>query len=138
MSSIYAEFTKSRGRQYGSNWSIESIARILRLNAAKGFLRGVDPKLDAAYETACAARHLASHTSVIFTRDNVPWEQLGWHASLCFIGFEEYLPWDEETAEQWLAALYGEDRSRVMSHGSLSAVGQAKGVRHFMLPVARW
>jgi len=49
-----------------------------------------------------------------------------------------YLPWNDEIAERWLAALYGENRPRVRSYGSLTSVGREKGVRHFMLEVDRW
>jgi hypothetical protein len=135
---IYAEFAKARGRQYDAGWTVEAIARILRREAERGFLRGVDPKLDARYQQACSARHEGTSASVVFTRDNVPRNALGWHCSLCFIGVDCYLPWDEEAAERWLTALYGVDRPAVVAYGPQSAIGAAKGVRHFLLPVERW
>lgn len=98
----------------------------------------MDAKLDAAYQQQCAARHWGSHASVIFTRDNVPGQLLGWHASLCFVGVDEYLPWDDQTADQWLRELYGADRPHVISYGSQSTLGALKGVRHFMLEVDGW
>jgi len=126
------------GRVYGTEWSIENVAHRVRSKAVHGFLRGVDLREDALYRRKCSARHVPSRCSVIFTRDNVPLNPKGYHASICFIGEEVYLPWNDEIAEQWLAALYGEDRARVRSYGALTSVGSEKGVRHFMLEVDRW
>lgn len=126
------------GRVYGPEWSIDNVARRLRFEAEHGFLSGQDLKQDAIYRRKCSGRHVPSRCSVIFTRDDVPMNPRGYHASLCFIGEEEYLPWNEETAEKWLAALFGGDRPRVQSHGTLTSVGAVKGVQHFMLEVERW
>jgi hypothetical protein len=41
-------------------------------------------------------------------------EQNCWYASLCFTGPDGYLPWNAEVAEQWLCALFGDDRPRVI------------------------
>jgi hypothetical protein len=75
---------------------------------------------------------------VIFTRDNVAGSLHGWHASLCFIGISESLPWDEDTARRWLRALYGDDLGSVVAHGHQSAIGERNGARHYILPVQQW
>ena len=126
------------GRIYGPEWSIENVARRLRFEAGRGALRGKDMKEDAIYRRKCTGAHTPSQCSVIFTRDDVPLNPKGWHASLCFVGQREYLPWNEDVAEKWLAALYGEDRLRVRSYGVLTEIGAAKGVRHFIVEVERW
>ena len=36
-----------------------------------------------------------------------------WYASLCFADTDGVLPWNPETAELWLTALFGEDRPRI-------------------------
>lgn len=126
------------GRIYGPEWSIENVARRLRFEANRGFLWGIDMKEDTAYRRTCSGRHVPSGCSIIFTRDDVPPSPRGYHASICFIGENEYLPWNDETAERWLAALFGEDRARVQNYGSLTSVGAPKGVRHLMLEVERW
>jgi hypothetical protein len=126
------------GRIYGPEWSIENVARRLRFEAERGSLRGVDLKEDASYRRKCSARHVPSGCSIIFTRDDVPMNPRGWHASLCFIGEDDYRPWNEEIAERWLAALYGEFRPRVTPYGARTEIGAAKGVRHFVLEVDRW
>lgn len=51
-----------------------------------------------------------------------------WYASLCFADADSYLPWNAETAEQWLWTLFGEDRPRVHVEGAENA-----SVRHFTL-----
>jgi hypothetical protein len=126
------------GRVYGTEWSIENVARRLRSEAVHGFLGGFDLREDAVYRRKCSARHVPSRCSVIFTRDNVPLCPKGYHASVCFIGVEEYMPWNDEIAEKWLVALYGGDRPRVIGYGALTSVGSEKGVRHFMLEVEQW
>jgi hypothetical protein len=126
------------GRLYGREWSLENVARLLRYHAGRGFLLGQDPKADARYRQSCTARHAPTQTSVIFTRDNLGGSLIGWHASLCFIGINEYLPWDEETAGRWLRALYGDDLGRVVAYGHQSTIGEHKGARHYLLPVEGW
>lgn len=44
---------------------------------------------------------------------------------------------NEEIAERWLVALFGDDRPRVKPYGAATPVGLAKGVRHFLLEVER-
>lgn len=128
------------GRVYGPEWSLENVARRLIFEANRGFLRGVNLKEKNRYRRQCSARHRGSNSSVIFTRDDMPPAPLGYHASLCFIGEETYEPWNEEIAERWLVALFGEDRPRVREYSvdMVSPVGHAKGVRHFFLEVDRW
>ena len=126
------------GRVYGHEWSLENVARRLRFEAGRGFLRGVDFKEDAEYRKKCSARHVPSRCSVIFTRDNVPGSPLGCHASICFIGESAYEPWNDEIAERWLAALFGEDRPRAKPYDAVTAIGRPKGVRHFLLEVEKW
>jgi hypothetical protein len=126
------------GRIYGDEWSIENVARHLRFEAGRGFLRGVDFIEENQYRRKCSARHKGSGCTVIFTRDDVPPNPRGYHASLCFISETEYMPWNEEIAEQWLVALFAEDRPRVTAYGALTSVGRPKGVRHFLLEVERW
>jgi hypothetical protein len=127
------------GRIYGPGWSIENVARRLRFEADRGFLRGVDFKADAEYRKKCSARHVPSGCSVIFTRDDVPLNPKGYHASICFVGESGYEPWNEATADRWLLALFGADVARVKAYtAALTPVGRPKGVRHFLLEVERW
>jgi hypothetical protein len=56
-------------------------------------------------------------------------KQSCWYASLCFAGADGYLPWNAEVAEQWLAALFGEDRRRVLVEEA-----ENPSVRQFTLP----
>jgi hypothetical protein len=121
------------GRIYGADWSIANVARLLRFNAARGVLRDAGPgtggllAVNRDYIRTVSARHLPTRVSVTFTRD-----QTGncWHAALCFAGADAYLPWDDAIAEQWLAALFGEDRPRVRED---TGEGGRPGVRHFRL-----
>ena len=126
------------GRIYGPEWSLENVARRLRFEADRDFLRGIDPKADAEYRKKCSARHVPSRCSVILTRDNVRGCPLGYHASICFIGESAYEPWNEATADRWLLALFGADVAHVRPYGAHTSVGLAKGVRHFLLEVERW
>ena len=54
--------------------------------------------------------------------------------SLCFAGLDHYLPWNDALAEEWLAALFLQDRPRVreVTEGG----PQPDTVRHFKLAVA--
>lgn len=74
------------GRVYGLEWPLETVARRLRFEADRGFLRGVDLREEAQYRKKCSARHVPTHSSVILTRDNLAGNPLDYHASICFIG----------------------------------------------------
>jgi hypothetical protein len=61
-------------------------------------------------------------------------EENCWYASLCFAGADDYLPWNADTAEQWLGALFGQDGPRVL--GDPATVCEESGnqsVRQFRL-----
>jgi hypothetical protein len=51
-----------------------------------------------------------------------------WYLSLCFVAADEVQPWNAETADLWLRALFGEDRPRVRA-----APGLNPNVRQFTL-----
>jgi hypothetical protein len=126
------------GRIYGPEWTIENVAKLLRFHANRGMFRGLDMRADARYRRDCSARHRPSGCSVIFTRDDVPGNPRGYHASICFVGETDYEPWNAEVAERWLQALFGDDRPHVRDYGPISTAGMRKGVRHFLLEVKRW
>jgi hypothetical protein len=133
------------GRTFGNDWSIPNVARLLRFNAARGVLRDAGPltgsllAVNRDYIRTVSARHLPTHVSVTFTRD-----QSGncWHAALCFASMGEpdmdaFLPWDDAIAERWLAALFGEDRPHVREDTKTTSVEAGRpGVRHFKLEAA--
>lgn len=111
------------GRVYDRGWGsaplrtmrepIENVARQIRREAECGMLRGVDLKGRAEYRRKCSARHIPSGCSVILTRDNVPMNPKDYHVSMCFVNKTGYEHWNDEIAEQWLVALFGEDRARL-------------------------
>jgi hypothetical protein len=47
---------------------------------------------------------------------------------------DHYLPWNDALAEEWLAALFLQDRPRVRD--VTEGAAQSKSVRHFKLVVA--
>jgi hypothetical protein len=101
------------GRIFGTDWSIANVAKLLRSNAGRGAWRetattgGSTAKVNQNYLRTVSARHLPTAVSLIFMRLE---EENSWYASLCFANDADYLPWQEEIAEQWLWALFGEDR----------------------------
>ena len=89
---------------------------MLRANAERGAWHSTDASrggmaaVNQYYVRKASAKHLPTSVSLIFMRLA---EEGCWYASLCFAGVDGYLPWDVEAAEQWLWALFGEDRARV-------------------------
>jgi hypothetical protein len=77
------------------------------------------------YLRRTSARHLPSGVTVTFRRDITG----NRHAELCFAGLDHYLPWNEALAEEWLAALFLQDRPRVRE----VTEGVPQAVRHFMV-----
>jgi hypothetical protein len=77
-----------------------------------------------------SARHIPSAVTVTFRRDITG----NWHAELFFAGLDHYLPWNDALAEEWLAALFLQDRPgvREVTEGD----PQPNTVRHFELVVA--
>ena len=127
----------TEGRIFGTDWSIAHVATLLRSNAARGLWRstgaegGMAAKLNQNYIRTVSAQHLPTDVTLIFMRleaENCR------YASLCFANSDGYLPWNAETAELWLWALFGHDRPRV--HGDSSAACADAGnpsVRQFTL-----
>ncbi len=128
---------ETQGRVYGDDWSIANVAKLLRFNAARGVLRdrgqvtGGLQAINRDYIRTVSAHHLPSGMVVTFTH-----EEAGdcWHAALCFASRGMYLPWNDAVAEEWLAALFGEDRPRVREDAQVTPGGaNPQGVRHFRL-----
>jgi len=122
------------GRIFGSDWTIANIARLLRFNAGQDFVRtgpliGGLREISQNYLRKTSARHLPSGLTVTFRRDVT----LNWHAELCFVGSGQCLPWNDALAEEWLAALFLQDRPRVceVTEGAYPP----NTVRHFKLVV---
>jgi len=88
-------------------------------------------KVNQYYLRTVSARHLPTSTSLIFMQ-----LEAGncWYASLCFTAADDYLPWNEEAAELWLWALFGQDRPAVVE--SSSEDGASPSVRQFTLTAA--
>jgi LmbE family N-acetylglucosaminyl deacetylase len=107
----------TEGRVYGADWSIGNVAKLLRSNAARGAWRssgttgGLTAKLNRNYVRTVSAHHLSTNVTVIFMRleaENCR------YASLCFASADDYLPWNGDTAEQWLRALFDRERPQVL------------------------
>jgi hypothetical protein len=122
----------TEGRVFDSDWSIANVARLLRANAGRGVWRtdtagsGSTRSVNHYYLRTVSARHLPTSVSLIFMRlapENC------WYASLCFADTDGVLPWNPETAELWLNALFGEDRPRIRE-----AAGSHVDSRQYTLP----
>ena len=107
----------TEGRTLGTDWSIANVARLLRANAGTGAwdsrcaTSGGGAAVNPYYIRKGSAKHLPTNLSLIFVRLAQP---RCWYASLCFAGADGYLPWNAAAAEEWLWALFGEDRPRVL------------------------
>jgi len=115
------------GRIFGSDWTIANVAKLLRFNAGQDYVRagpliGGLREISENYLRRTSARHLPSGLTVTFRRDITG----NRHAELCF----DYLPWNDALAEEWLAALFLQDRPRVRE--VTEGASQLK-VRHFKL-----
>jgi hypothetical protein len=106
------------GRVFGADWSIANVATLLRSNAGRGLWReagaagGYTAQMNRNYLRTVSVRHLPTNVSLIFMRLQ---DANCWYTSLCFTGVnDEYLPWNEDIAGQWLYALFGPDRPRVV------------------------
>jgi hypothetical protein len=108
----------TEGRTFDTDWSIANVAKLLRANASRGVWRGETGTggsrgyVNQYYLRTVSALHLPSSVSVIFLRLE---KENCWYASLCFARDEGLLPWNPETAELWLWALFGADRPRVVA-----------------------
>jgi hypothetical protein len=125
----------TEGRVFGTDWSIANVATLMRSNAVRGMWRragtagGYTARLNQNYLRTVSARHLPTSVTLIFMHLE---DENCWYASLCFAGADDYLPWNGDIAEQWLRALFGQDRPRVL--GDSATVGEESGnpsVRQF-------
>jgi hypothetical protein len=123
----------TEGRTLGSDWSISNAAKLLRSNAgagawdSSGAADGRGAAANQYYVRKASVKHLPTNVSLIFMRLA---EQRSWYASLCFAGADGYLPWNVETAEQWLWSLFGEDRPRAIVEDA-----ENPSVRQFTLAI---
>ena len=106
----------SEGRIFDTDWSIANVAKLLRANAGRGAWRqstttGSTMAVNQYYLRTVSACHRPSALSVIFMLLD---QERCWYASLCFAGDGAIQPWNSETAELWLCALFGEDRPNVV------------------------
>src|SRR6266851_1590759 len=121
---------KTEGRTFGSDWSIANVAKLMRSNAARGMWHSAGESgsgmatINQYYLRTASARHLPTAVSLIFMR----LEHETWYASLCFADDDGYLPWNPDAAEQWLCALFGEDRPRVREDAGTGSVRQFRAV----------
>jgi hypothetical protein len=118
---------KTEGRTFDTDWSIANVAKLLRSNAERGMWRDAGPggggiaAVNQSYLRTVSARHRPTSVSLIFMRLE---QEACWYASLCFSDPEGYLPWNSEAAEQWLCALFGENRPRVLGDTDTGSVRQ--------------
>jgi hypothetical protein len=122
------------GRIFGSDWTIANVAKLLRFNASQDFVRagpltGGLRAISENYLRRTSARHLPSGVTVTFRRDITG----DWHAELRFAGLDHDLPWNDVLAEEWLAALFLQNRPRVCE--VTEDAPQSNTVRHFKLVV---
>lgn len=121
----------TEGRTLGTDWSMAHVARLLRSNADRGAWDGSGATgvqaVNAYYLRKVSAKHLPTRVSLIFMRLVKP---DCWYASLCFASADDYLAWNPVVAEQWLEALFGEDRSRLQVQDA-----ENPSVRQFILPI---
>jgi hypothetical protein len=118
---------QTEGRTFGTDWSIANVATLLRANASRGVWRGTGAtggytaKINQHYIRTVSARHLPTSVTLIFLQLA---DRNCWYASLCFAGADGYLPWNADAAEQWLWALFGQDRPRVLEESGNESVRQ--------------
>jgi hypothetical protein len=126
------------GRTFGTDWSIAHVATLLRVNAGRGMWRrsgtagGYMAKINQNYLRTVSARHLPTSVTLIFMRLE---EGNCWYASLCFASGEGYLPWNSETAEKWLTALFDKDRPEVLE--TMAAISGESRARQFTLAISQ-
>ena len=117
-------------RIFGSDWTIANVAKLLRFNAGQDFVRkgplsGGPRAISETYLRKTSALHLPSGVAVTFRRDIAG----NRHAEIGFTGLDHCLPWNDAIAEEWLAALFLQDRPRVRE----VTEGVPQAVRHFMV-----
>jgi hypothetical protein len=134
MSKTPTAVPRTEGRIFDTDWSVANVARLLRSNAGRGVWRqatgtgGSTASVNQYYLRTVSAQHLPSGVSLIFMRLE---QENCWYLSLCFAGADGVLPWNPETAELWLWALFGEDRPRVRE-----AADANQDARQFTLAMA--
>src|SRR5580698_1993701 len=106
----------TEGRVFGADWTIANVATLIRSNASRGAWRsgttgGLSAKLNQNYLRTVSAHHLPTSVTLIFMRLEA---EKCRYASLCFASADDYLSWNSEIAEQWLSALFGQDRPQAI------------------------
>jgi hypothetical protein len=124
---------RTAGRVYGTDWSIANVATLLRSHAGRGVWHRTTPaggyaaKSNQHYLQTVSALHLPTNVSLILMQLEDCWQ-----ASLCFCTEGEFAPWNDEVAELWLRALFGQDRPAVRT-ASDGEAPLTPSVRNFTL-----
>ncbi len=128
MNQIPTAAPKTLGRTFDTDWSIANVAKLMRANANRGVWRstqttgGSTGVVNQNYLRTVSARHRPSGASLIFLRLEA--EQC-WYLSLCFVASgTAFAPWNGGLAEEWLWALFGEDRPRLVEDAANPNVRQ--------------
>ena len=130
-----------KGRIFASDYDHAAVARWLRKQAGRGFLRGHgNEQANERYAQQCSARvelpTAPNSVSLILTRDYFATSVDGWHLTIACVttssGFRPYVP---EEGDLWLDLIFGPYRGRAIDETAdiRSIVGAMKGVRNFRL-----
>jgi hypothetical protein len=128
MNQIPTAAPKTLGRTFDTDWSIANVAKLLRSNANRGVWRstqstgGSTAVVNQNYLRTVSARHRPSGVSLIFLQLE---SEKCWYLSLCFVApAGAYAAWNSDLAEEWLWAMFGEDRPRVQEESGNPNVRQ--------------
>ena len=131
MSAIPIAGPRTEGRIFGKDWSVTLIAKLLRANADRGAWDTSAATASSAesvnryYLRKVSAAHMPTRASVIFMRLA---KENCLYASLCFVAGDTVLPWNPVAAEQWLTALFGENRAKIRTDAQ-----ETDSIRQFRL-----
>jgi hypothetical protein len=120
---------------------VDQVRGILIEKARKGLLdltKALDFKEASAYTTSTNVGYRPLRISTQLTRDIISPGKLAWHLSVCFVDEQKSQPWDAATGEAFVRVIFGDRRSEVKDLGTMSAVGDARGIHHYMLFVDDW
>jgi hypothetical protein len=131
-----------KGRIFPPDYDNAAVARYLRDQASRGFLRGLagNDQANARYPRQCSAGvnlpTAPNSVSLTLTRDYFGSGADGWHLSIACVTSSSYRHYVLEEVDPWVDLIFGPYRSRVLDVTAevRSSIGALKDVRHFRLP----
>jgi hypothetical protein len=125
-------------RVFDQSWTMDAVAREMRIAARLGFNRGAGDPASVAYVQNCTALYLPQDTQLVFTRDDIQGFIKCWHLGVFRFTDQGFVPVEERKALAWCALFFAGELHDVQRTYARHDPEEQKRKHHFVLGVEDW